>query len=245
MLKASGVEGVTSQGYHSLWEKFLLGGRRVSLSLHKRERTSPLIEESYGDIRLLDQVRKVFEMVTEDFPWQQMYFDDMQFGLMPGRYNTDAIFIVHQLQKYSMSLTKHLIWFCRYGRAAQCVPRVIYCFCLTRLAFKGGWCAPYKVCRGTPKVRHVSVAIWVKSLGWKWEFTKAVVWAPYYSSCFMFWKPPPKSFVLDVSGKTCEDDLGELQENLMFWKCSMEGKATSVQHGQSQGPDNSDTIWYA
>ena len=42
---------------------------------------------------------KVLESVTENLLQQQVRIDDMQFGFMPGRSTTDAIFIVRQLQE--------------------------------------------------------------------------------------------------------------------------------------------------
>ena len=44
-------------------------------------------------------VMKVLQSVVENFLRQQVRTDGMQFGFMPGRNTTDAIFIVHQLHE--------------------------------------------------------------------------------------------------------------------------------------------------
>ena len=46
---------------------------------------------SYRAIKLLDQPIKVLERVLED---GQMSIDNMQFGFLPGKGTTDAIFIM-------------------------------------------------------------------------------------------------------------------------------------------------------
>ena len=47
-----------------------------------------------------------------------------------------------------------------------------------------------------PEAECLLVATWVKSSVWKLASTKALAWAPYCSS--QFWKPSPRSFVLDM-----------------------------------------------
>ena len=59
-------------------------------------------------IARLDQVMQVLERVFENFLRQQMFIDDMQFGFMPGRSITNAIFIVSQLQENSYAINKTL-----------------------------------------------------------------------------------------------------------------------------------------
>jgi hypothetical protein len=54
---------------------------------------------SYGGIKLLEHGMKIFERVLEARLRRNVVIDDMQFGFMPGRGTTDAIFIVRQLQE--------------------------------------------------------------------------------------------------------------------------------------------------
>ena len=42
---------------------------------------------------------KVLEHIVDDIVRQQVDLDRMQFGFMPGRSNTDAIFIFRQMQQ--------------------------------------------------------------------------------------------------------------------------------------------------
>ena len=70
----------------------------------------PLECGSYRGIKLLEHGMKVFERVLERRLRSKVNISETQFGFMPGKGTTDAIFIVHQLQeKY---LEKEL--FCIY-----------------------------------------------------------------------------------------------------------------------------------
>ena len=63
---------------------------------------------SYRGIRLLEHVLKVLERVIEARVRRIVKIDDMQFGFMPGRGTTDAIFIVCQLQEKFLAKKKDL-----------------------------------------------------------------------------------------------------------------------------------------
>ena len=63
---------------------------------------------SYRGIRLLEHVLKVLERVIEARVRRIVKIDDMQFGFMPGRGTTDAIFIVRQLQEKFLAKKKDL-----------------------------------------------------------------------------------------------------------------------------------------
>ena len=69
------------------------------VSLYKGKGDS-LSRGNYRGLKLLDQV---IERVTESVIRSQIEIDDMQFGFMPGRGTTDAIFILRQLQE------KHIV----------------------------------------------------------------------------------------------------------------------------------------
>ena len=69
----------------------------------------PLDCGSYRAIKLLEHGMKVLERVLEKRIRQKLKIDKMQFGFMPGRGMTDAIFIVRQLQE------KYCTW--RRGRS--------------------------------------------------------------------------------------------------------------------------------
>ena len=53
---------------------------------------------------------KVFERVLEARLRRNVIIDDMQFGFMPGRGTTDAIFIVRQLQERYLGKNENCGW---------------------------------------------------------------------------------------------------------------------------------------
>ena len=63
---------------------------------------------NYRGLKLVDQVLKVVERVIEKMIRECIVIDDMQFGFMPGRGTTDAIFIVRQLQEKFLDKNKNL-----------------------------------------------------------------------------------------------------------------------------------------
>jgi len=54
---------------------------------------------SYRGIELLKHAMKVVERIFEHRIWQQVNIDDKQFGFVKGKGNTNAIFIVRQIQE--------------------------------------------------------------------------------------------------------------------------------------------------
>ena len=54
---------------------------------------------NYRSLKLLDHVMKGIERVIEKIIRERISIDDMQFGFMPGRGTTDAIFILKHLAK--------------------------------------------------------------------------------------------------------------------------------------------------
>jgi len=63
---------------------------------------------SYKGIKFLDHAIKVVERIFRHRIWQQIDIDDMQFGFMKGKGNTDTIFIVRQMQEKFRSEGKKL-----------------------------------------------------------------------------------------------------------------------------------------
>ena len=57
-----------------------------------------LDRNNYCGLKLLDQCLKVVERIVESFIRERVVINDMQFGFMPGRGTTDAIFILRQLR---------------------------------------------------------------------------------------------------------------------------------------------------
>ena len=71
----------------------------------------PLECELYRAIKLLEQGMKVMERVLEKRVRSQVKIDDMQFGFMPGKGTTDAIFIMRQMQEKHQAKKKELYYF--------------------------------------------------------------------------------------------------------------------------------------
>ena len=89
---------------------------------------------SYRGIRLLEHAMKVLEKVIEARVRKIVQIDSMQFGFMPGRGTTDAIFIVRQLQEKYLAKKKDL-WmaFIDLEKAFDRVPREVLWWALRSL----------------------------------------------------------------------------------------------------------------
>jgi hypothetical protein len=138
MLKASGETGavlirdlVTSIARDgkipSDWEQSFI------VSLYKGKGAA-LERGNYRGLKLLDQVMKVYERIVESHIRQQVSIDDMQFGFMPGRGTTDAIFIIRQLQEKYLAARKSLYMaFVDLEKAFDRVPRRVIWWSLRKL----------------------------------------------------------------------------------------------------------------
>ena len=116
-------------------------------------------------LKLLDQVMKVLLRVAEIFLWQVL-IDDRQFGFMPGRSATDAIFIVHQLQEKSHASTRHCTWPLSISKGHLIVyPDMSSGGLFASLALRSGWCNSYRACMKMPK--ELSLEDRAKQAAWK------------------------------------------------------------------------------
>jgi hypothetical protein len=89
---------------------------------------------SYRGIRLLEHVMKVLERVVEARVRRTVRIDDMQFGFMPGKGTTDAIFIVRQLQEKFLAKKQDLYMaFVDLEKAFDRVPREVVWWALRSL----------------------------------------------------------------------------------------------------------------
>jgi len=87
---------------------------------------------SYRATKLLEHAMKVIERVFERRIREKVKIDAMQFGFMPGKGTTDAIFTVQQMQeKYGCKGKKLYFAFVDFGKAFDRVPRKV-----TRWALK-------------------------------------------------------------------------------------------------------------
>ena len=68
---------------------------------------------NYHCLKLTEQVMKVLERIVDGLIRQVVSIDDSQFGFVPGRGTTDAIFVVRQLQEKYLAANKTLHGFRR------------------------------------------------------------------------------------------------------------------------------------
>ena len=58
--------------------------------------------------KLTEQVMKILERIVDGLIRQVVPIDDPQFGFVPGRGTTDAIFVIRQLQEKYLAANKRL-----------------------------------------------------------------------------------------------------------------------------------------
>ena len=81
---------------------------------------------NYRGLKLTEQVMKVLERIVDGLIRQVVSIDDSQFGFVPGRGTTDAIFVVRQLQEKYISANKRLYMaFVDLEKAFDRVPRKV------------------------------------------------------------------------------------------------------------------------
>ena len=61
-----------------------------------------------GNYLGLKQAMKILERIADGLIRQVMFIDDSQFGVVPGRGTTDAIFVVLQLQDKYIAVNRRL-----------------------------------------------------------------------------------------------------------------------------------------
>ena len=62
----------------------------------------------YSSLKLTEQVMEVLERIVDGLIRQMVSIDDSQFGFVPGRGTTDAIFVVRKLQEKYLAANKRL-----------------------------------------------------------------------------------------------------------------------------------------
>ena len=65
---------------------------------------------NYRGLKLITQVMKVTERIADILIRQVVTIDESEFGFVPGRGTTDAIFVVRQLQTKYLVVGKLFIW---------------------------------------------------------------------------------------------------------------------------------------
>ena len=73
-----------------------------------KDKGNALDRGNYRGLRLTEQAMKVLEKIVDGLTRQVVSIDDSQFGFVPGRGTTDAIFVVPQLQEKDLAVNKRL-----------------------------------------------------------------------------------------------------------------------------------------
>ena len=89
---------------------------------------------NYRGFKLTEQVMKVLERIVDGLIRQMVSIVDSQFGFVPGRGTTDAIFVVRQLQEKYLAANKRLYMaFVDLEKTFDRVPRKIIWWALRKL----------------------------------------------------------------------------------------------------------------
>ena len=132
MLKAAGEEGLENLSLLAFSSGEITNdwGKSFILNLYKGKGEA-LDRGNYHGLKLTDQVIKFLERVLDYFIRKMVNIDDMQFGFIPGRGTTDAIFIFCQLQEKYFAANKPLyIVFVDLEKAFDRVPRKVLMWAL-------------------------------------------------------------------------------------------------------------------
>ena len=93
---------------------------------------------NYRGLKLTEQIMKVLERIVDGLIRQVVSIDNSQFGFVPGRGTTDAIFVIRQLQeKYLVANKRLYMAFVDLKKAFDRVPRKVIWWALRKLGVDG------------------------------------------------------------------------------------------------------------
>ena len=138
MIRAAGDMGATM--IHDLAAAIICDGKVPSdweqsfiVCLYKGKGDT-LERGNYRGLKLTEQVMKILERIVDGLIRQLVSIDDSQFGFVPGRGTTDAIFVVRQLQEKYLAVNKRLyLAFVDLEKAFDRVPRKVIWWALRKL----------------------------------------------------------------------------------------------------------------
>ena len=127
-----------------------------------------LERDNYHGLKLTELVMKILERIVDSLIRQLVSIDDSQFGFIPGRGTTDAIFVVRQLQeKYLAGNKRVYMAFVDLEKAFDQVPRKVIWWALRKLGveeWRSGLCDWCRGCMQMCRAMSMLVRGTVKSL---------------------------------------------------------------------------------
>ena len=99
-----------------------------------KDKGDALDRGNYQGLKLTEQAMKILESIVDGLIRQMVSIDDSQFGFVPGRGITDAIFVVLQLQEKYLAVNKRLYMaFVDLEKAFDRVPGKVIWWALRKL----------------------------------------------------------------------------------------------------------------
>jgi hypothetical protein len=138
MMKAAGNEGSQIMSYLAnaiIREEHVPDswGESYIINCYKGKGDARL-RGNYRGLKLLEQAMKVIERVADSIIRQQVDINEMQFGFIPGRGTTDAIFILRQMQEKYVGADRRLYMaFVDLEKAFDRVPRDVIWWAMRKL----------------------------------------------------------------------------------------------------------------
>ena len=154
---------------------------------------------NYRGLKLTEQAMKILERIVDGLKRQVVSIDDSQFGFVPGRGTTDAIFVVRQLQEKYLAVNKRLYMaFVDLEKAFDCVPRKVIWWALRKLGVED-WIV--RLVQGMHTNARSRVRV---GEGFSKEFEVKSTRDPYSVPCSssLCWRPCHVSFGLVFPGRT-------------------------------------------
>ena len=112
MVKASGdtgIEPITSLANQIMKDGVIPQDWQSSVIVNCFKGKGDALERgNYRGLKLVDQVMKVIERVIVKLLRERIDIDEMQFGFVPGRGTTDAIFLLRQFQEKYLGKRKNV-----------------------------------------------------------------------------------------------------------------------------------------
>ena len=195
---------------------------------------------NYRGLKLTEQVMKILERIVDGLIRQLVSIDDSQFGFIPGRGTTDAIF-VRQLQEKYLAANKRLYMaFVDLEKAFDRVPRKVIWWALRKLEVEEwivrlvqrmyanarscvhvgeGYSEEFKVKVGVHQGSVLSPLLFIIVLeALSWEFPSGVPWEDLYANDLVI----------------ITESLEECVRRLLTWKEAMEKKGLRVNAGKTK-----------